>query len=68
MKQLFKNIGLEYRDILVLGVAGVVIGAAVGVLDAVFGRILNYCTEIRLEYFSWLIFFLPLAGAAIVVE
>ena len=66
MKQLFKNIGLEYRDILVLGVAGVVIGAAVGVLDAVFGRILNYCTEIRLEYFSWLIFFLPLAGAAIV--
>ena len=28
--------------------------------------ILNYCTEIRLEYFSWLIFFLPLAGAAIV--
>ena len=33
MKQLFKNIGLEYRDILVLAVAGVVIGAAVGVLD-----------------------------------
>lgn len=53
----------KYRELMILGICGVVIGAAVGILDMGFGRILLYVTELREEYFIPLIIFLPAAGA-----
>lgn len=41
-------------------------GAVVGVIGSAFSLAMNYVTELRMEY-SWLIFFLPLAGIMIVL-
>ncbi|WP_313180757.1 chloride channel protein [Lacrimispora sp.] len=53
----------KYRELMILGICGVVIGAAVGILDTGFGRVLLFVTELREEYFIPLIIFLPAAGA-----
>ncbi|WP_312431266.1 chloride channel protein [Lacrimispora sp.] len=53
----------KYRELMILGIGGVVIGAAVGILDTGFGRVLLFVTELREEYFIPLILFLPAAGA-----
>lgn len=66
MKKLLWHLGQEYRTILALGTAGLIIGGVVGVVAAVFGRVLDLCTGMRAEYFQPLIFCLPAAGALIV--
>lgn len=53
----------KYRELMILGIFGVVIGAAVGILDTGFGKVLLFVTELREEYFIPLIIFLPAAGA-----
>ncbi len=53
----------KYRELMILGICGVMIGAAVGILDTGFGRVLLFVTELREEYFIPLIIFLPAAGA-----
>jgi len=62
MKKLF----LLYKDMALLSLIAVPIGIAIGTLDAVFGRILLWLTEIRMDHAYWLIPFLGLAGVAIV--
>ena len=65
MKKLLWHLGQEYRTILALGTAGLIIGGVVGVVAVVFGRVLDLCTGMRAEYFQPLIFCLPAAGALI---
>lgn len=45
-------------------IIAVVVGIAVGVTGAFFGRALNFATSFRTEH-SWLIYLLPLAGLAL---
>ena len=66
MKKLLWHLGKEYRTILTLGAAGLIIGGAVGVVAAVFGLVLNFCTGVRMDFFLPLVCFLPAAGALIV--
>lgn len=60
-----KHIAQHYRDTILLGIAGAVIGVLVGAADAVFGLVLLACTDFRENHFWWMIPFLPAAGAAI---
>lgn len=53
----------KYKELLILGICGVVIGVVVGILDTGFGRMLLFVTELRGKYFIPLILFLPAAGA-----
>lgn len=53
------------KQLFILGVCAVVIGAAVGALDAGFGKMLLFLTDIREHYFFPLILFLPAAGVII---
>ncbi|GLB29758.1 voltage-gated chloride channel protein [Lacrimispora amygdalina] len=53
------------RQLLILGICAVVIGAVTGALDAGFGEILIYLTEVRERFFLPLILFLPAAGVVI---
>ena len=55
-----------YRNIVIWSGLAVVIGLGVGVLDALFGRILNVVTDFRIQHFNMLIPFLPLIGVLIV--
>lgn len=52
----------KYKELLVLGICGVVIGIVVGALDTGFGKVLLFVTELRERYFIPLIIFLPAAG------
>lgn len=54
-----------YKDIVLLGLAGLVIGILVGAVDTAFGLVLAGCTEFRDTHFFWLIPFLPAAGVLI---
>lgn len=60
-----KHIAQHYRDTVLLGIAGAVIGVLTGAAAAVFGLVLLACTEFREEHFWWVIPFLPAAGAVI---
>lgn len=53
----------KYKELLILGSCGVVIGGVVGTLDTGFGKMLLFVTQLREEHFIPLIFFLPAAGA-----
>ena len=66
MKTIWKHIVLNYKDLAVLGISGVIIGGAVGVLEAFFGLVLQECTGLRGERLYFLVPFLPLAGVLIV--
>lgn len=65
LKTIVRHIYQHYRDMVLLGIAGAVIGIGVGAIDAAFGSILLICTGIRGEHFFWLVPFLPVAGAVI---
>lgn len=56
----------NYKDVVLLGIVAVFIGIIVGVIDTIFGKGLIEVTNIRNNYFVWLIPFLPLAGILIV--
>ena len=66
MKTIAKHIFSNYKDLLILGISGALIGAAVGVLEALFGLVLQECTGIRTGHLFVLVPFLPLAGVLIV--
>ena len=53
------------RQLFILGICAVVIGAVVGALDAGFGKMLLFLTGVRERYFFPLILFLPAAGVII---
>ena len=53
------------RQLFILGICAVVIGAVVGALDAGFGEILIFLTGVRERFFFPLILFLPAAGVII---
>jgi H+/Cl- antiporter ClcA len=55
-----------YRNIVIWSGLAIVIGLGVGVLDALFGRILDVVTDFRIQHFNMLIPFLPLIGVLIV--
>lgn len=61
-----KKLMHSYRDVLLLTLAAILVGIAVGAVDALFGRVLITVTALREEKAFWLIPFLPLAGAGIV--
>lgn len=54
-----------YKDIILLGLAGIVIGILVGAIDTAFGLILVDCTSFREAHFFWIVPLLPLAGVLI---
>ncbi len=66
MKTILRHIFWNYKNLLLLGAAGILIGAAVGVLEAFFGLVLQECTGLRGQYLYGLAPLLPLAGAVIV--
>lgn len=66
MKRLIKNIGETYKIQILLGLIGIPIGIAVGLLDVGFGTVLLKITSFRTRWFPYLIPFLPVAGALIV--
>ena len=49
---------------LILILAAIPTGIAVGAVDAVFGRVLLYIGEVRDAHVSWLVPFLGVVGAA----
>lgn len=66
-KSLCRHIVQDYRDTILLGIAGAVVGIVVGAAGAAFGSVLLLCTAARESYFFWLVPFLPLAGVLICV-
>lgn len=61
-----KNLYIVCRDMLILGLAALIIGVTAGALDAVFGGVLLSVTKFRQAHAAWLLPFLPLVGAGIV--
>lgn len=61
-----KKLVLQYKDLLVLTLIAIPVGAAVGAVDAVFGRILISITAFRMAHPYWLLPFLGIVGAAII--
>lgn len=55
-----------YRTLLLSGVLGILIGAVIGGIDGIFGRVLLDLTEIRGRFFGIWTLLLPLAGVGIV--
>lgn len=55
-----------YRDVLFLTAIAVPIGAVIGLVDALFGRVLLWITNTRMAYPHWFIPFLGVVGTVIV--
>lgn len=67
MKKEVLKILNNYKIILTYGMAAVVIGIIVGIIDTIFGRVLLSITDFRGEYVKYLVPFLPLAGLFIML-
>lgn len=65
-KKLFKNIVRDYRDLILLSLLGVVVGAVAGAIDGVFGIVLEHITEFRDVHTAVLLPFLPAVGALLI--
>lgn len=61
-----KRLLAQYRDIVLLALIAVPIGAAVGMIDALFGRVLLWITAVRAAHIYWFIPFLGIVGAGII--
>ena len=61
-----KTIGREYGVLLLLGVLGIPIGAAIGAVDVLFGRVLLAVSAVRAAHIMPLLLFLAPIGVAIV--
>lgn len=61
-----KTIGREYAVLLLLGLLGIPIGAAVGVIDVLFGRVLLAVSAVRTAHVIQLVPFLAPIGVLIV--
>ncbi|MBK5211901.1 MAG: chloride channel protein [Coriobacteriia bacterium] len=55
----------QYGEVAILSAIAIVIGAAIGGLDAVFGHVLIYVSNLRTAHPWWLIPILPFAGLVI---
>ncbi|MCE5234860.1 MAG: chloride channel protein [Eubacteriales bacterium] len=62
---MLKRLFVQYRDILLITLIAVPIGVAVGAVDALFGRVLLWITDVRTEHIYWFLPFLGLAGVVI---
>lgn len=60
-----KKAASHYSSQLLLAFFSIPVGAAIGTIDAMFGRILLWITDLRNLYFFPLILFLPLGGIVI---
>ena len=65
MKKTVKNLCYSYSTQLMLGLAGIPLGLAVGALDTVFGKVLLEISSFRDLHPVYLLPFLPAAGIVI---
>ena len=68
MKEELKKSLRTYGALLLLGVTGVPLGAAVGLIEALFCRLLLKVTAVRLAHLFWCLPFLAMAGLVIVAD
>ena len=61
---MLKRLLVHDRDILLLVLIAVPIGAVIGMIDALFGRVLLWITAVRVEHIYWLIPFLSIVRRA----
>lgn len=66
LKMMDQSLNRQYKNIIILGLIAIIIGVVVGIIDAIFGRILLYITSFRELHAIWLIPFLPIVGVVIV--
>lgn len=66
MKRRIRKVYDTYKGLIIIGIIGIPIGAVVGLIDTVFGRILLKITDFRNQYPLYLLPFLALAGIIIV--
>ena len=66
MKEELKKSLRTYGALLLLGVTGVPLGAAVGLIEALFCRLLLKVTAVRVAHLFWCLPFLAMAGLLIV--
>nr|WP_294375138.1 chloride channel protein [uncultured Clostridium sp.] len=63
---MLKKIYEQYKNILIMGILSVLIGAIVGIIDTCFGKVLISITELRDKNPLRLLPFLPVAGVLII--
>lgn len=68
MKEELKKSLRTYGALLLLGVTGVPMGAAVGLIEALFCRLLLKVTAIRVAHLFWCLPFLAVAGLWLKVD
>lgn len=66
VSQLSESQGLSYSNLVILSLYAVFLGAIVGLIDAIFGRVLIGVSEFRDHHLFYLVPALPLAGLLIV--
>ena len=66
VKQLSDSQGLSYLHLVMLSLYAILLGVLVGLIDAVFGRVLIGLSEYRDQHIFYLVPALPLAGLLIV--
>lgn len=66
-KKMIKKAFNIYKDTALLALVACVIGVVVGILDAGFGGVLLYITQVREEHYKWFIPFLPLVGGLMIL-
>ena len=66
VKQLSDSQGLSYLHLVMLSLYAILLGVLVGLIDAVFGRVLIGLSEFRDHHLFYLVPALPLAGLLIV--
>ena len=66
VKQLSDSQGLSYLHLVMLSLYAILLGVLVGLIDAVFGRVLIGLSEFRDHHLFYLVPTLPLAGLLIV--
>ena len=66
VKQLSDSQGLSYLHLVMLSLYAILLGVLVGLIDAVFGRVLIGLSEYRDHHLFYLVPALPLAGLLIV--
>lgn len=63
---MFKKTFMSYKNIMVLTLLAIPIGVIVGLIDTIFGRILLWISEMRMEHTDWFIPYLGIAGLLLV--
>ena len=66
VRQLSESQGLSYSNLVILSLYAVFLGVIVGLIDAIFGRVLIGLSEYRDQHIFYLVPALPLAGLLIV--